>query len=398
MSITIDKSTLEYNINTNNEDWKDWKDWKDFPNIKEPLMQGIFSYGFEYPSLIQKKTYSPIQTGKDIIAQSQSGTGKTGAYLIGALQKMNVEKDETGILILSPTRELALQIHNVIKELSKYMNLHILLCIGGHSVYEDIDFIDKHNPNIVVGCCGRILDLLDRKKLCMNKSQILILDEADELLSDGFKDKIYDIFQFLPENIQVLLFSATLPDEMKYIISKFMRDPIHLLMERSKLSLEGIKQYMLYIYNQRDKIQYLKDIFKTISCTQTIIYCNNVNQVIQLYKSLKKDNYSVTYIHSKMKYEERNKIFESFKRGSERILISTDITARGIDIQQVSVVINYDFPRDKYTYLHRIGRSGRWGRKGTAINFITKQDKYNLKNVEKYYNIFIDTLPDNIEI
>ena len=388
MSITIEK-----NINI-----EKWKDWKDFPDLKETLMQGIFSYGFEYPSIIQKKTYLPIQSGKDIIAQSQSGTGKTGAYLIGALQKIEVIKGETSMLIVSPTRELALQINNVIKELSKYMNLHILLCIGGHSVNEDIDFINKNNPNIVVGCCGRILDLLDRKKLHMNKSQILILDEADELLSDGFKEKIYDIFQFLPEKIQVLLFSATLPDEMKRTTSKFMIDPIHLLMERSKLSLEGIKQYMVYIYNQRDKIQYLKDIFKTISCTQTIIYCNHVNQVIQLYKELKNDNYSVTYIHSKMKYEERNKIFESFKRGSERILISTDITARGIDIQQVSVVINYDFPRDKYIYLHRIGRSGRWGRKGTAINFVTKQDKYNLKNVEKYYNIYIDTLPNNIEI
>lgn len=372
------------------ESFEEWDDKK--INLPEKLLRGIYSYGFEKPSLIQQKTLLPMQSSKDIIAQAQSGTGKTGAFLIGTLQKINTDIDKTQVIILSPTRELANQIYCVCNELGKYMGLNTKLIIGGTSVTDDIVSLQVP-PHIIIGCTGRIYDMLKRRHIDSTFIKTLVLDEADEMLSQGFKTQVYSIFRELDQDIQVVLFSATMPPELTRLTDKFMRDPIKVLVETSQLSLEGITQYKIEIGKDEYKLDVLKDIFANISICQTIIYCNNINRVCELYDNLKKANFSVQYIHSNMNNEERKQNFESFVNGQYRVLISSDITSRGIDIHQVSIVINFDFPSNKHNYLHRIGRSGRWGRKGLAINFITPKNHYNLKHIEEWYKIKIDDMP-----
>jgi translation initiation factor 4A len=372
---------------------RDWDDAK----LKLPtdLIRGIYNYGFEHLSTIQQLTIKPMSTEQDIIAQAQSGTGKTGAFLIGILQKIDASEKNTQCIILSPTRELATQTFNVAKELSMYMDIKIQLLIGGTSVHDDIDDLHINCPHIVIGCTGRIYDMLKRKHINNQSVKTLILDEADEMLSQGFKTQVYSIFKKLNQNVQVVLFSATMPPELNKLTDKFMRNPIEILVENTNLSLEGITQYKIDIDRDDFKLDTLKDIFNNISLCQTIIYCNNINSVVKLYDDLTKCDFSVQFLHSNMDNQERTKRLQSFKSGEYRALISSDITARGIDIHQVSVVINYDFPKNKHTYLHRIGRSGRWGRKGLAINFVTSRNKYDLRHIEEWYKITIPELPLN---
>jgi translation initiation factor 4A len=372
---------------------RDWDDEK----LKLPtdLIRGIYNYGFEHLSTIQQLTIKPMSTEQDIIAQAQSGTGKTGAFLIGILQKLDISKKQTQCIILSPTRELATQTFNVAKELSMYMKVNIQLLIGGTSVHDDIDDLHLNCPHIVIGCTGRIYDMLKRRHIDNSYVNTLILDEADEMLSQGFKTQVYSIFKKLNQNVQVVLFSATMPPELSKLTDKFMRNPIEILVQSSNLSLDGITQYKVDIDKDEFKLDTLKDIFNNISLCQTIIYCNNINSVTKLYDELTKSSFSVQFLHSNMDNQERTKRLQSFKSGEYRVLISSDITARGIDIHQVSVVINYDFPKNKHTYLHRIGRSGRWGRKGLAINFVTSRNKYDLRHIEEWYKITIPELPLN---
>lgn len=380
-------------MQNNNDTIRNWDDTR----LKLPteLIRGIYNYGFEHLSQIQQLTIQPMSTEQDIIAQAQSGTGKTGAFLIGILQKIDISEQKTRCIILSPTRELATQTYNVAKELSMYMKLNIQLLIGGTSVHYDIDDLYHTPPHIVIGCTGRIYDMLKRKHIDSHSISTLILDEADEMLSQGFKTQVYSIFKKLNQDVQVVLFSATMPPELSKLTDKFMRQPIKILVNSNNLSLEGITQYKVAIDRDEFKLDTLKDIFTNISLCQTIIYCNNINSVIQLHEELTKSKFSVQLLHSDMDNQERTERLQSFKSGEFRVLISSDITARGIDIHQVSVVINYDFPKNKHTYLHRIGRSGRWGRKGLAINFVTSRNKYDLRHIEEWYKITIPDLPLN---
>jgi len=373
---------------------KEIENWDDVEVMKSSILRGIFSYGFEKPSPIQKKALLSMIDGKDMIAQAQSGTGKTGCFTVGALQKINTDLQKVQCLILAPTRELSLQIHNVLNGIGcqmKELKTHVL--IGGTSVDKDIKTLKENTPHIVVGCPGRIQDMLRRGHLKYKDISLVVVDEADEMLSSGFKEQIYNIFQYLPYNVQITLFSATIPHDLYTLTDKFMRDPVKILVKAEMLTLDGIAQYFVALENDDQKFQTLKDIYGTISVSQCIIYCNSVRRVSDLYSAMKEDGFPVCCIHSNMEKNERIEAYNDFKKGKFRVLISSNVTARGIDIQQVSTVINFDIPKSVHTYLHRIGRSGRWGRKGVGINFTTRMDFRKMKNIEDHYQTQIVELP-----
>jgi translation initiation factor 4A len=369
------------------------ENWDDF-DIKTDLLRGIYSMGFEKPSPIQKKAIKPIILGNDIIGQAQSGTGKTATFSIGTLQNIDVSQKKIQALLLSPTHELAKQTANVITSIGSMMKgLVTQTLIGGTSIHDDSDNIKKNTPHIIIGTPGRIFDMIKRNILHTDQIKILVLDEADDMLSTGFKDQIYNIFQFLPSNVQVALFSATMPDDILELSKKFMRNPFKITMKNEQLNLECIQQYYVALASDHAKYDTLKKIFEFLSMSQCIIYVNSVKRVIDLYNAMIEEGFSVCCIHSSMTKTERDNAFMNFKKGESRVLISSNITARGIDIQQVSVVINFDIPKCVHTYLHRIGRSGRWGRKGVAINFITRHDIQYMKNIENHYKSNIIELP-----
>lgn len=371
-------------------DNKDIQNWDDL-NLHTGLLRGIYAYGFEKPSEIQKKAILPVISKNDVVAQAQSGTGKTGTFSISSLQLVDLSLNETQGLIIAPTRELATQIHSVLNAIGSCMDgLVTKLLVGGTSVQGDISSIKKNIPHIVVGCSGRIYDLIMRKKLNVNTVKLFILDECDVMLSGKFKEQIYDIFQFFNQEVQVAVFSATLPSQVIELTDKFMREPIKIIMKKEELSLDGIDQTYVAVDNDNMKFDILKHLYGTLCVNQSIIYCNSVTRVIDLYNGMKHDGFSVSCIHSNMDKNERQEVFNSFKKGDTRVLISSDITARGIDIQQVSTVINFDITNSVHTYLHRIGRSGRYGRKGLAINFITRGDIRQMKYLEDFYKIQIN--------
>jgi translation initiation factor 4A len=377
------------------ENTKELKSWDDF-NMKEELLRGLYAYGFESPSEIQKKTYNTIISGKDIIAQAQSGSGKTGAFTIGSLQLVDTKMKRLQVLVIAPTRELATQIQMVMTNIGNMISdLNVKTILGGTSIQEDAADIRKNCPHIVIGCAGRIYDMIKRKYLNVSNVRLFVLDEADEMLSKGFKEQIYNIFQFFNENIQVALFSATMQNDVLLMTKKFMRDPVEIIVKPEDLTLECIDQYYIAVFDDNSKFSVLKDIFSMISVNQCIIYCNSVKRVVDLHEAMSKDGFSVCSIHSSMNKLEREQTFFNFRNGSFRVLISSNVTARGIDIQQVSTVINFDIPSSHSTYLHRIGRSGRWGRKGTAINFVTKKDIHIMRKIEDHYKINIKELPNS---
>lgn len=372
------------------------KSWDDL-DINADILRGIYGYGFENPSPIQCKAIVPIIKGNDVIAQAQSGTGKTAAFTIGLLAKVNLSLDETQVIVLSPTRELSVQTSNVITSIGTMMKgLRLLNLVGGSSVDEDIDTLKTNVPHIITGCPGRIYDMLRRSYIKPKTIKLFVIDEADELLSYGFKEQVYNILQTLTTNVQVALFSATLPPFIHSLTSKFMRDPVQIFVKTESLTLEGISQFYVALENDQQKYDTLRDLFSYISMSQCIIYCNSVKRVAELYDAMLRDNFPVCCIHSNMDKQSRDQAFNDFRIGKQRVLISSNVTSRGIDIQQVSVVINFDIPKCVSNYLHRIGRSGRWGRKGTGINFITRRDIGKLKEIEKYYSTQIDELPANI--
>jgi translation initiation factor 4A len=373
------------------------KTWDEI-EMDNSILRGIYSHGFEKPSPIQQKAIKPIILRKDIIAQAQSGTGKTAAFSIGALSILDLKDKNTQVLIMSPTRELSIQTSNVITSIGSSMEgLKVQTFYGGSSVEEGNDFLKKNVPHIICGCPGRVYDMLRRNKITHRSIKLIILDEADEMLSSGFKEQVYNIFQYLNSDIQVALFSATLPNQILPIIKKIMRNPVKICVKAEQLTLEGISQYYVAMDDDRQKYSTLKDIFSYLTLSQCIIYCNSVKRVADLYEAMCEDGFPVCCIHSNMEKNTRDAAFNEFRNGKSRVLISSNVTARGIDIQQVSTVINFDIPKDIYTYLHRIGRSGRWGRKGTGINFVTRRDVGKLKEIENYYLCEIKEMPANLE-
>ena len=366
-------------------------------DIPEELLRSIHAYGFETPSPIQKRAILPIIQKKDIIAQAQSGTGKTATFSIGALSRVNLKENVTQILMLAPTRELASQILKVVIGLSRQMTaLKTQLIVGGNTIDEDVASLRKSTPHIVVGCPGRVYDMIKRSHISVKALKLVVVDEADEMLSEGFKEQIYKIFQYFSRDIQVALFSATFHQEFYEISDKFMRNPVNIKVKAESLTLEGISQYFVALEDDKQKYDTLKDLFSALTVSQCIIYCNSVSRVKELCEAMVDDGFPVCCIHSDMDMESRKKTFDEFVLGAHRVLISSNLTARGIDVQQVSVVINFDLPKDVHCYLHRIGRSGRWGRKGVGVNFITKRDIPKIKEIEEYYHSEIQELPSDL--
>jgi translation initiation factor 4A len=380
-----------------NEEIKVISNWDDF-DFHDNILRGIYSHGFEKPSQIQQTAILPILEKHDVIAQAPSGTGKTGAFTISSLQRLDLSNNTTQVLILAPTHELVKQIYGVITSVGSMLEgLKIKLLVGGTSVSDDAYDLRNNTPHVIVGSVGRVNDMMRRGNIQTKDIRLFVLDEADEMLSGGFIDDIKQMFVTFGEDIQTAIFSATLPKEILELTDRFMKSPKRITMEAEKLNLEGIQQFYVALSNDHDKYATIMDLFSKLTVNQTIIYANSVNRVIDLYDAMKKDGCAVCCIHSNMTTQERHASLQSFRTGEHRVLISSNVTARGIDVHQVSFVINFDIPRCVHNYLHRIGRSGRWGKKGMAINFITREDVSIMKNIEKHYKSTIHELPASFE-
>jgi ATP-dependent RNA helicase len=366
-------------------------------HLKENLLRGIYAYGYESPSAVQSRAIVQICKGRDTIAQAQSGTGKTATFSISILQVIDTAVRETqgmccsycksdiadhlSALVLSPTRELATQIQSVLLALGDYMNVQCHACIGGTNVGEDIRKLE-YGQHIVSGSPGRVADMIRRRHLRTRNIKMLVLDEADELLNRGFREQIYDVYRYLPPATQVVVVSATLPHDVLDMTTKFMTDPVRILVKRDELTLEGLKQYFVAVEKEDWKFDTLCDLYDSMTITQAVIFCNTRRKVDWLTDKMREANFTVSAMHGEMPQKERDSIMSEFRQGNSRVLISTDVWARGIDVQQVSVVINYDLPSNRENYIHRIGRSGRFGRKGLAINFVTSEDVRILRDIE----------------
>nr|XP_002126471.1 eukaryotic initiation factor 4A-III [Ciona intestinalis] len=367
----------------------------DSMGLREDLLRGIYAYGFEKPSAIQQRAIKQITKGRDVIAQAQSGTGKTATFSISVLQMIDTQLRDTQALVLSPTRELAQQIQKVILALGDYMSVQCHACIGGTNVGEDIRKLD-YGQHVVSGTPGRVFDMIRRRSLRTRSIKMLILDESDEMLNKGFKEQIYDVYRYLPPAIQVVLLSATLPHEILEMTNKFMTDPIRILVKRDELTLEGIKQFFVAVDKEEWKFDTLCDLYDTLTITQAVIFCNTKRKVDWLTEKMRDANFTVLCMHGDMPQKERTEIMKQFRSGESRVLICTDVWARGLDVPQVSLIINYDLPNNRELYIHRIGRSGRYGRKGVSINFVKNDDIRILRDIEQYYSTQIDEMPMNV--
>ncbi|KAK6745051.1 hypothetical protein RB195_011639 [Necator americanus] len=364
-------------------------------NLKENLLRGVYAFGFEKPSAIQQRAIVPCCSSRDVIAQAQSGTGKTATFSISILQRIDETKPYVQALVMAPTRELAQQIQKVMCALGDYMKVKVHACIGGTSIRDDQRKLEA-GVHIVVGTPGRVNDMISRDILMTAYIKMFVLDEADEMLSRGFKDQIYEVFKTMPQDVQVVLLSATMPADVLEVTECFMRNPIRILVKKEELTLEGIRQFYVNVQKDEYKFETLCDLYNVINVTQSVIFCNTRRKVEQLNEQMTAQKFTVSCLHGDMEQMERDVIMREFRSGSSRVLITTDLLARGIDVQQVSLVINYDLPSNRENYIHRIGRSGRFGRKGVAINFITDNDARQLKDIEQFYNTVIEEMPMSI--
>jgi len=370
-------------------------DSMDFLNFE--LLKGIFDYGFKSPSRIQNVAIKEIYDGYDIIAQSQSGTGKTGAFTIGSLSIINPVDKHPQILVLATTRDLATQIWTVFTNISKHMGISVQLCIGGTRVKTNTNkdpYKNIRTAQVLVGTPGRIHEYITLKAFDPQKLKLFVLDEADALLKDDFIDQIKNIIVELDANTQIAIFSATYPKAVIEVANAFMSEPKHILLKRENLSLDLIKQYKIYVKFDDYKYATLVDLYKNLLIGQCIIFVNSIKSADDLTKKLEEDGYAVGKIHSTLDGVERNDVLKNFRIGLIRVLIATDILSRGIDVEQIGIVINYDIPRDRAQYIHRIGRSGRFGKIGVAINFATDRDSRTIHDLEYFYKTRIGDMPD----
>ena len=364
-------------------------------NLKESVLRGIYASGYEKPSTIQSLAIRPLSQGRDTIAQAQSGTGKTATFSIGVLQRIEESNPTCQALILAPTRELSNQIFRVISMLSDAMTIRCHVCIGGKSIQEDHRAL-RQGCHVVVGTPGRVLDLMERNMLITKDITCVVMDEADEIMSIGFADQIQSILQNMPNEVQLVLFSATMSSDMIRLTERFMRNPARIFVKQEEVTLEGIRQYYINVEKEEWKLVTLLDLYENMSISQAIIFCNTRRTVEWLSDQLNNKGFAVSPFHSEMGQDQRDLLMSSFRAGLTRVLITTDILGRGIDVQQVSLVFNYDIPNKKENYIHRIGRSGRFGRKGMAINFITEETVLALRDIQQYYNTEIKELPSDV--
>jgi len=390
----LNRPATDTRVRTEDVQQKKGSEFEDF-GLKRDLLKGIFEMGYEHPSPIQEEAIPAALMDRDLLARAKNGTGKTGSFCIPTLEKIDTSLDKTQALILTPTRELALQTSAVIKQLGKYFDgLNVVVTTGGTNLKEDILRLMKP-VHIIVATPGRILDLCNKQVAKLSHAKTFVMDEADKLLSGDFTALIDRLIGYMHPERQILLFSATFPITVKAFKDKWLRNPFEInLME--ELTLKGVTQYYAYV-DERQKVACLHTLFQKLNINQAIIFCNSVNRVELLAKKITDMGSSCYYIHAKMQQDHRNRVFHDFRNGACRNLVCSDLFTRGIDIQSVNVVINFDFPKSAETYLHRIGRSGRFGHLGLAINMITADDRYNMYKIEQELGTEIKPIPSVID-
>ena len=364
--------------------------------LPEPLLRGIYAHGFEKPSPIQQKAIVPIKNGNDVLAQAQSGTGKTGAFSIGAMCHVDPAIKKPQILVLVPTRELAQQIEYVATHIGSKLPLSVYSATGGTPISSDLRALER-GAQYIVGTPGRIYDLMHRGAIQRQHIKCLIMDEADQMLEDRFREQVMCILGLgFPKETRVALFSATMPTEVVEFAEKLLTNPVKILIPPEEVTLEGIKQYFVELPREDWKYEVLCDLYQQLNINQAIIYCNKRQKVEWLAEKMSGQGFPLSFIHGEMEVEERRRRMTEFRKGSIRVLISTDLLARGIDVQQVSLVINYELPVQRENYIHRIGRSGRFGRKGVSINLLLADEMKLMKDIESYYSTKVATLPEDL--
>ncbi|KAM0787696.1 DExD/H-box ATP-dependent RNA helicase dhh1 [Microbotryomycetes sp. NB124-2] len=363
--------------------------------LKRELLMGIFEAGFEKPSPIQEEAIPIALTGRDILARAKNGTGKTAAFIIPTLERINPKKSKIQALLLVPTRELALQTSQVCKTLGKHTEAKIMVTTGGTTLRDDIMRLSE-TVHVLVGTPGRILDLASKGIADLSECPMFVMDEADKLLSPEFTPVIEQLLSFLPKERQVMLFSATFPLIVKDFKDKWMQQKPYEINLMDELTLRGVTQYYAFL-EERQKVHCLNTLFSKLQINQSIIFCNSTNRVELLAKKITELGYSCFYSHARMLQQHRNRVFHDFRNGLCRNLVCSDLLTRGIDIQAVNVVINFDFPKNAETYLHRIGRSGRYGHLGLAINLITYEDRFDLYRIEQELGTEIQPIPPVID-
>jgi len=362
--------------------------------LKRELLMGIFECGYERPSPIQEEAIPIALAGRNILARAKNGTGKTGAYCIPLLEKVDTSKSTIQAMVLVPTRELALQVSALIKDLGKHMDVQCMVSTGGTYIREDVLRL-YGTVHVLVGTPGRIRDLAARGIANISNVSYVAIDEADKLLSTEFQPLLETLLGMCAPKRQVVMFSATFPVTVEEFKRRHIEDPYEVnLMD--ELTLKGVTQYYAYV-EERQKVHCLNTLFSKLEINQSIIFCNSVNRVELLAKKVTQLGHSCLFIHAKMTQIDRNRVFHEFRAGSTRHLVCTDLFTRGIDIQSVNVVINFDFPRTSETYLHRIGRSGRYGHLGLAINLITYEDHENMYRIEKELGTEVKPIPAAID-
>ena len=365
-------------------------------SLKDDLLRGIYAFGFEKPSGIQSKAILPMSTGRDILAQAQSGTGKTGTFVIGSLSRVDPAIKAPQVLIMVHTHELAQQIAKVATAIGSHMKLQVLCAVGGSQVRDNIRALEQ-GVQFIVGTPGRIYDLVNRDVLDRRNIRVLILDEADQMLEDLFYKQVMCILEKgFPESSQVALFSATMAPEVVAVANKILRDPSRILINSEDVPLDGIRQFFIELGREDHKFECICDLYKHLNITQALIFCNKRQKAEMLTEKMSAQGYPVSCIHGEMEKTERTRRLEMFRSGSTRVLVSTDLLARGIDVQQVSLVINYELPTTRENYIHRIGRCGRFGRKGTAINLILPEEEGMMKDLCATYGVKMENLPEDL--
>lgn len=393
----------DMSVNNKSEKYieQDFDSWEDL-DLKTEILRGLFAQGFEKPSPIQRKAIYPFINGYDLIAQAQSGTGKTCTFCTSLLQIVDPNNKNCQALLVSPTRELAEQTREVMNKIGKWLKVSTLLCIGKTDINQSIYEIQNNGCSIVIGTPGRIIDMIEKNIINPSQIKTMVFDEADELLKNSFINDFKKILQITPPNSQICLFSASYKPENILLTNKFMKEnKVKILIKNEMLTLDGITQFFINVEREDWKFDTLLDLFGTISACKTIVYINTIRKACWLQDKFIAAGYAkdggAAVIHSDLEQSERRLIMKQFREGDGRILVSTDLTARGIDVQQVSVVINYDLPTNIENYLHRIGRSGRYGRKGIAINFVTNNDIRKLKEIQDYYQTQIIAMPKSVD-
>jgi translation initiation factor 4A len=382
---------------TASSDVRVYSNFEEMDLIPEQLLRGIFAYGFEKPSEIQKRGIMPIAQGSDVLAQAQSGTGKTATFTIGSLCRVDPTLNEVQVLVIVPTHELAKQIYDVAVGLGNYYKIKAHAARGKHPIKYDIDAIQS-GCHFLVGTPGRIYDLCHRGILNREHIKVVIMDEADHMLQGKFHDQSMHILKLgFPNTTRMALFSATWSPDIVKLTDDFLQEPVRILIEKpSEVPLQGIRQYYVHINHEEWKFDTLCDIYSQLTINQCMIFCNKQARADWLAMKMKDANFTLECLHGGMSAEERDKKMEDFRKGSCRVLITTDLAARGIDVQQVEMVINFDVPADKANYIHRIGRAARYGRKGVTINLVGPSDLRMQKDIEVYWNTNWEPLPEDL--